>query len=203
MNFDSKLLYDFESSSLTIKTLNPLFCYWDKLFTDTQLKEIVEYCECFDKIEAKIGGKGLDRDIRKTNISWIEKTEFSTNFIDPIHTTISKLNNTFYNFELTKYEQLQYTCYDKLNSKYEFHMDCGFNVENTMTRKLSCVMLLNDPSEYEGGDFEVMTNNQPLKIEFIKGRLIVFPSYILHRVTPIKSGVRRTLVNWISGPHFK
>ena len=82
-------------------------------------------------------------------------------------------------------------------------MDCGFNVENTMTRKLSCVMLLNDPSEYEGGDFEVMTNNQPLKIEFIKGRLIVFPSYILHRVTPIKSGVRRTLVNWISGPHFK
>ena len=43
----------------------------------------------------------------------------------------------------------------------------------------------------------------PYWVPMVKGSVLLFPSYILHRVTPIKSGVRRTLVNWISGPHFK
>jgi PKHD-type hydroxylase len=42
-----------------------------------------------------------------------------------------------------------------------------------------------------------------IEIEQKKGRLIIFPSYLLHKVTPIKSGTRRSLVTWVNGPHFK
>jgi PKHD-type hydroxylase len=78
------------------------------------------------------------------------------------------------------------------------------NVPNdNVPRKLSMVLQLSHPSEYEGGDLELMTGNVPHICKKEKGLLYAFPSYILHRVTPITNGTRRTLVVWTSGPRFK
>jgi PKHD-type hydroxylase len=70
---------------------------------------------------------------------------------------------------------------------------------------MSIVIQLTDPSEYEGGDFEIDSQYPQLPKEEIreKGSVLVFPSFIPHRVTPVTKGVRRSLVSWIEGPKFR
>ena len=70
-------------------------------------------------------------------------------------------------------------------------------------RKISMTVQLSDGGEYEGGDFEIMRNREPEKLPKGKGTVLVFPSYILHRVTPVTSGIRKSLVLWLGGASFK
>jgi PKHD-type hydroxylase len=70
-------------------------------------------------------------------------------------------------------------------------------------RKISVVIQLSDPTEYEGGELQVMNGEEPYRVcNKEKGSLIMFPSFLLHRVTPVTKGCRRSLVLWISGPPF-
>jgi PKHD-type hydroxylase len=63
---------------------------------------------------------------------------------------------------------------------------------------------LNDPKEFKGGDFQLMVDSDtPVTVEQKKGRAWFFPSYTLHRVTPVTEGERKSLVLWIGGPAFR
>jgi PKHD-type hydroxylase len=63
--------------------------------------------------------------------------------------------------------------------------------------------MLSDPSEYDGGDLEIFTGTESVALEKKKGIIHAFPSYVMHRVTPVTRGTRRTLVVWIAGPKFR
>ena len=62
-------------------------------------------------------------------------------------------------------------------------------------------LLLNDPSEFEGGDLELLHPGRYKKLE--QGQAICFASFINHRVNPVKRGVRQSLVVWFGGTPFK
>ena len=67
---------------------------------------------------------------------------------------------------------------------------------------------LSDPTEYEGGQFcidkhAVGPDLMDPNIFAPKGSIVVFPSYIQHCVTPVKSGVRKSLVCWWNGPSYR
>ena len=64
-------------------------------------------------------------------------------------------------------------------------------------------MQLTDPSEYEGGNLQTMTTGDPANVRKQRGLIVVFPSYVLHQVTPVTQGSRQSLVAWVSGPAFK
>ena len=66
------------------------------------------------------------------------------------------------------------------------------------TRKLSMTIVLND--EYEGGEFQFFNDKTLIKEK--QGTVIIFPSYMQHRVRPIKSGIRYSLVVWFLGEPF-
>jgi PKHD-type hydroxylase len=72
-------------------------------------------------------------------------------------------------------------------------------------RKLSFSLIMSDNAEYQGGEFEIINNDvkTPIIVPQQKGRVIAFPSYITHRVTPLISGVRKSIVVWALGPKFK
>ena len=62
---------------------------------------------------------------------------------------------------------------------------------------------LSDSNDYKGGDLQfIHTEEHKSKIRQ-KGDIIIFPSYVWHRVTPITEGKRHALVGWIHGPAFK
>jgi PKHD-type hydroxylase len=65
------------------------------------------------------------------------------------------------------------------------------------------VLQLSDPSEYDGGDLELFIAPNPTVATRKKGLIYIFPSWVLHRVTPVTRGIRKSLVIWITGPKFK
>lgn len=186
----------------------PHFCFYDEAFTEEQLQEIEKYCEGKQKhaagVQSNLGTEIKHTDeIRKTNIAWIQQTPETLVWMNRFHEVVKLMNDGFYNMDLTCYEDFQYTCYDSKNSKYDFHMDAHLGAYSFIQRKMTAILVLSKPDEYVGGKFQFKTDNFEQTIEQPRGRMIFFPSFILHRVTPIESGERRTLVNWIAGPHFK
>lgn len=88
---------------------------------------------------------------------------------------------------------------------YIFHHDIDWKKPTTQ-RKLSVVVQLTDPEEYEGGELEFEEVNHDEKTKQLirqKGTVIVFPSYMRHRVTPVTKGERKSLVTWIEGPAWR
>ena len=96
-------------------------------------------------------------------------------------------------------EKIQYAEYhDADQGFYDWHIDV---TPTKSRRKLSIVVQLSDPSEYDGGELQIQTGLlEPVTIGKTKGLAVVFPTYLLHRVTPVTRGVRRSLVCWIDGP---
>jgi PKHD-type hydroxylase len=111
------------------------------------------------------------------------------------------LNDRFFGFDLWGFsEGLQFTEYKSSGSKYDDHIDRSCN---GVIRKLSVVIQLTDPKKYKGCDLELITSMTPNKMSRERGHLVIFPSYILHRVTPLERGTRHSLVGWVTGKPFK
>jgi predicted 2-oxoglutarate/Fe(II)-dependent dioxygenase YbiX len=70
-------------------------------------------------------------------------------------------------------------------------------------RKISVSIQLSRADDYEGGDLELMYGIHPQKIERTRGTFIAFPSFMLHRVTPVTRGTRWSLVAWILGARWR
>jgi PKHD-type hydroxylase len=122
-----------------------------------------------------------------------------------------------WNFELVGSESCQFTVYRE-QQHYDWHQDSfsePFNrlgsYDHGMIRKLSVTISLEDGDSYEGGDLEFDLRNRPDSQSVIetakparkKGSIIVFPSFVWHRVTPVTKGTRYSLVIWNIGPPFK
>ena len=113
--------------------------------------------------------------------------------------------------QFTKYKKGQYYDWhcDGWDRPYENHSDLSCNGK---VRKLSVTVTLSDPKDYKGGELEFdFRNGDPDKRRHIikckeilpKGSLVVFPSFVWHRVCPVKSGERNSLVIWNLGWPFK
>lgn len=116
---------------------------------------------------------------------------------------VAKTGNTVcgWNYDITGHEAVQYGEYGP-SQHYNWHMDNFPLTPKQTDRKLSISCLMNDPSEYEGGEFELRLYEDfrpPLK----KGTVFVFPSILYHRVVPVLTGLRTSSVLWITGPRFR
>ena len=112
---------------------------------------------------------------------------------------IGHINDEFFGFDLGGFaEPFQYTVYRE-GGYYGWHMDKGATPQ---PRKLSLTLQLSAPDEYEGGDFEIHNGAEILTMGKECGRVFAFPSWVIHQVKPVKSGVRRSLVVWTHGPSF-
>jgi PKHD-type hydroxylase len=179
--------------------------YWDNAFTDEQLNYLQHICkEKTQKAQVGSGTGGtVDPGIRRSDISWLGNTPEHTWIFETLGHVVSSLNAQFYRYDLTGFgEQIQLTNYygdDK--GTYGWHVDHG---GQGSCRKLSLILQLSDPSEYEGGHLEVMPNSSNVeRINKRRGLITVFPSWLLHQVTPVTSGLRQTAVLWVTGPAFR
>ena len=152
---------------------------------------------------------------RKSNVVWMNDRWI----YKEIHPYIRQANQSAgLNFEWDWSESCQFTKY-KLNQFYDWHCDSWDKPydkpkdpnSHGKVRKLSCTVSLSDETEYEGGDFEFDFrntddgSNQPQVCKEIrpKGSVVVFPSFVWHRVNPVTSGTRYSLVVWNLGGPFR
>lgn len=143
--------------------------------------------------------------IRKSKTSWIEFNQESEWLYDRLGYIIQTLNQNHWKFDLHGFfESMQYTVYEDKEDHYTWHIDTISSGSNSFAqRKLSAVVQLSDPDDYVGGDLEILSGNTPTVIPREKGLVTVFPSFMLHRVTPLISGKRKSLVVWVGGPNLK
>lgn len=143
-----------------------------------------------------------DTDIRVTDVTWCNEQWVYDLVWDYLNMAN---NNSNWNFQIDSCEAMQIARYNK-KGHYDFHVDGNgitkFENNNKFTRgktrKLSMSIVLND--DFEGGEFEFFNK---AKINSKKGTVIVFPSYMLHRVKPVTKGTRYSLVTWFCGEPFR
>ena len=109
-------------------------------------------------------------------------------------------NDELWNFDLIGYKDApQFTRYESPGGKYDWHMDIfGPGINH---RKVSFVCELG--TNFEGGKLQFKTGAGHEEIDLNYGDAVLFPSFYLHRVTPLTEGTRESLVQWISGKPYK
>lgn len=179
------------------------FVWWEGGFTEQELNWLQEKATKADQ-RAQAGNMKDEAQlmqVRRSQVSWLDKTQDTVWVYEKLAHIVSSLNAQYYRFDLTGFgEPLQLTNYDQSeHGMYGWHQDYNAQV----SRKLSLVLQLTDPAQYEGGNLQVMTSGEPNTIRKQRGLIAMFPSYTLHQVTPVTNGSRQSLVAWITGPSFK
>ena len=175
------------------------------LFTPEQCRKIIESGRAQKPQTAQVGmnkpGGGTDTKKRVTTISWLPFKEMAPMYHD-LNIFIQKCNENHFGFEDIRItENAQFTEYPE-GGFYDWHMDCDVNMQHEPpVRKISMTLLLNDPSEFEGGDLELMAPGKFAELK--QGHAIVFASFLNHRVNKVRRGVRQSLVVWFGGKPFR
>ena len=180
------------------------YYFFNGMFNDLECSLVKEYCNTLTLDRAKIfTNQGLREvnDYRNSDISQMQYND-QTKFVYEKFGYAANLSNSIWGFDISGMtENIQYTKYiGDQTGKYAAHIDLGKKVAH---RKISVILQLSDPLEYEGGDFLVWFGKDPVILPKEKGTVICFPSYILHEVKPVTKGIRESLVCWISGPPFR
>ena len=194
------MIFEPKWKSLMANTTRPIF-------TPEQCQNIIDMGHQQKAEEAKVGhkdAKGGHYDTKKriTTISWIPFKALPDMYTI-IDRTMKQINSNHFGYEgMQLTEPAQFTEYPK-GGFYDWHMDAEVSCEfEPPVRKISMTILLSPQNEFEGGDLEFMSEgNKPPQL--LQGQAIFFCSMIRHRVSKVKKGMRRSLVQWFGGPPFK
>lgn len=194
--------------------ITPSNCWWDGAFSIDELDQIDYFCNKDPLDESWTFGAQNNEDVRRhrrSKVKFFCRDDNTAWIFDKFNNVGQSLNEQYYNFNLNGYESFQYTVYyGNDNGCYDWHMDMATDGDprnhlTFQTRKLTMVLMLNEPGvDFTGGEFEITMGDQncPSTLEIKKGRIICFPSFIIHRVKPVLTGIRKSIVIWIEGPKF-
>ncbi|MDA9973268.1 2OG-Fe(II) oxygenase [Alphaproteobacteria bacterium] len=180
--------------------MRELYQIFPSAFTDNQINKILEIVSNQSLLNASTFSYKVPSDnVRKSKICWL-----SENWIkNLLWEHILRVNNKSFKIDVENKSEVQFTEYSFAdNGHYDWHHDVNWNGQTDIDRKISMTVQLSNENEYDGGDFEFeeLETNANFKL---KGTIIIFPSYLRHRVTPVTSGVRKSLVAWFSGPQWR
>jgi PKHD-type hydroxylase len=168
-------------------------------------------------LQTAITTSGVNLSIRDSKTSWISAAHWVAGLCYH-YVLLANKNNFLYDIDGFDGETMQYTSYSS-GEYYGWHQDTGLSSmkvpsENAQevflmkncerVRKLSFIMQLSNPDEYSGGEVQLMRDTD--KTFFLpkeRGTIIIFDSRTRHRARPVKSGLRKSLVGWVSGPRWK
>jgi PKHD-type hydroxylase len=180
------------------------FAWWEGAFTDQQLDWLQQKAREATQ-EAKVGGRDggeVNLGVRRSELNWLRNTPETAWVFERLSNVVNSLNTQYFGFDLTGFgEAIQLTNYhESKQGNYTWHQDFG---STGISRKLSLVMQLSEPTDYEGGELQLLTKREPTVVKKQRGLIVAFPSWTLHQVTPVVKGTRQSLVTWISGPAFR
>lgn len=160
--------------------------------------------DTFSKLEPVDGVTyNTQTEIRKSKIRWIHN---EPSLEHELLSFVNEANAVAFNVDIQQeMREMQFTEYHAdYSGRYDWHHDVNWENHKNFDRKLSIVVQLSDPNTYEGGRFEFSEVETPKYEEFRKqGSILIFPSYLLHRVTAVTKGVRYSLVSWVRGPRWR
>ena len=195
--------YNFSDSSRSFVDYTNYY-WFESGFNSDELVNIETMTSNLDWKDAETGqdDKSKLSDYRKSKIKWCPQSDNWYWVYEKLSNMIKSSNKEMWDFELTQMrEEIQYTEYYAGGGQYDWHMDCGLGIQNQ--RKISVTVQLSDPTENEGGDLQFNIGGSIITAPRIKGAAVIFPSFFLHRVTPVTKGTRKSFVLWVGGEPFK
>ena len=147
-------------------------------------------------------------DYRRTKLRWVDRTvqpQFEAVYSE-FWKFANAINHDWFNFNITYLPPLQFTEYtEEQRSEYKSHQDVFWLNPTPRHRKLTVVLQLSDPADYDGGDLvlESVGERPPEDRIRLQGTFIAFPSFVYHSLTPVTRGTRHSLVAWFEGPKFQ
>jgi PKHD-type hydroxylase len=180
--------------------------YFNKEQCETILNESLKFPERDGNVGNGFNGDNLPN-VRNSKIRFVGRGESKA--LEFMFEDLWKLaihsNAKYFDFHLTKLEYVQIAEYDaSYLGEYKKHQDVTWLNETPYHRKLSCIIQLTDPDEYEGGNFELCIREQPVPNQLRKqGTVIFFPSFIEHQAHPVTKGKRYSVAGWFEGPKWR
>lgn len=140
--------------------------------------------------------------VRRSTTYWINRRGNEVPWLtERLGQAVDAWNESNYRFDIDDCQDLQLTCYAS-GQHYDWHADLGKG--ESSRRKVSLVILLSARDEFTGGDLEFFSNtSQPARSTLGTGDGVIFPAWLKHRVLPVGSGTRWSLVSWWTGPPFR
>lgn len=175
------------------------YVHFKSLLTPEECMRVIAIGKAIGMATATTAG-GNTLEIRRSEVAWLHQQDGTQWLFDKLAFVADEVNRTYFPCEVTHFaEPLQITYYSsEMAGHYAWHQDIGDGMMRT--RKLSVTIALTPDDDYDGGDLEIFSAPEPVKIkECEQGTAIAFPSYTYHRVLPVTKGTRWSLVSWMHG----
>ncbi len=152
--------------------------------------------------EARLGPGNSNAAIRRSQVVMLGPEPKYRWLYERVWAAVQQCNREFFCVEIDGIENnIQLGRYDSGDRGfYNWHTDFATIRPH---RKISVSVQLSRPEDYAGGDLELMFGTDPQPIDRTRGAFIAFPSFMLHRVTPVTRGTRWSLVAWILGSRWR
>jgi len=174
----------------------------ENLFSKEEISKIISMCDLLPKLPGTVGDLTSTELFfkRKSNINFLDGSEFKWIY-DKLCIAINHVNATNFNKVLYGLEPIQYSEYDSgYSGFYGIHVDSDPDTKLGMRRSLSFSMQLSEEPTYTGGELKIYYKDKNVVGNKNIGDITFFDSSYPHEVTPVKSGIRKSLVGWIIGP---
>ncbi|MDO6585675.1 2OG-Fe(II) oxygenase [Salipiger sp. 1_MG-2023] len=173
-------------------------------FSNADCDRAIDLARAAPSSDARLVGRNRDHNLRRADLVWIDEQPEAAWIMDRIIDIVREANRDAYSFDLDGFdESAQLARYgSERQGHFDWHSDIG-DGHLAARRKLTLVIQLSAASDYTGGRLEVMPSAQTHQAPTERGTATLFPSYMLHRVTPVDSGERHSLTIWAHGPSFR
>tara|TARA_R100000084_G_scaffold36232_4_gene14546 strand:+ start:2093 stop:2647 length:555 start_codon:yes stop_codon:yes gene_type:complete len=151
-------------------------------------------------IVAKVNDQGEEiqkKEIRDATIYYIDEKQTR---LYQILNKIAFSANKYFKYDINGIEKAQIIHYKAPSNGYEYHIDIGPD-GTAAHRKISMSLLLNE--EYEGGEICFRSSEKESCTRPKMGEVVLFSSFLSHKVKPVTTGDRYVVVAWFTGPPFR
>ena len=146
----------------------------------------------------------VESHLRRADLAWVDDLPEAGWIMDRMVRVVADANRAAFDFALDDFaESAQIARYSAAGQgHFDWHSDIGTGAL-AARRKLTIVVQLSDPADYQGGLLQIQPDSHVQTANQAQGSATVFPSFVLHRVTPVTQGTRWSLTLWAHGPAFR
>ena len=176
---------------------------WEKAIPPTVCEQMIQEAKSMKLLNGIIGSKNKpieDKSIRDNKIVFLPQNHWFEGILLNHARWANQLANWQYNINAC--ENIQVASY-KPRQKYDLHADeCLLEDDKEWQRKITVVCQLSKKEDFTGGGLYIEKYSEDTSVLQNQGDLVTFPSLLLHKAAPVKTGNRLTVVAWITGPRF-
>ena len=184
--------------------MNSWWYAWDAEVSDIDCEQIKSMFHVEATQIGKVGDDSLNKKIRQSTVVGFPYGSGNNDRINEfIEKYIVMANSECFGFDLNGFREFQIAEYRE-GGHYDEHFDMRMD-NRASVRKLGITVQLSDPKDYSGGEFMFSEDIGTPSQEIIKqkGTVIVFPSFLYHKVMPVGRGKRYSLVGWYEGNNWR